>query len=127
MAATASAQYAYNGLGYAGAAPLGYAGAAYAGAPLGYAGAAYAGAPLGYAGAGLGYAASPLGAQLAYAPAYTGAYAQAAPLAYAQAAPLAVAPAHAAYALPPVQEIQEAPLVSQTVEAVEQHGYSVRY
>lgn len=72
---------------------------------LGYAG--LAGAPLAYAGAPLAYAGAPLG--------------------YA-AAPVAIAaPAPAAYALPPVREIAEAPIVETLVEPVEQHGYSVRY
>jgi hypothetical protein len=37
------------------------------------------------------------------------------------------APAAAAYALPPVQTINEAPIVEQTIEPVEQWGYKVAY
>ena len=52
----------------------------------------------------------------------------AAPAAVAAPAPVAIpAPAPVQYALPPAREIQEAPVVSQTVEPVEQHGYSIRY
>lgn len=76
--------------------------------------AGYAGLPLGYAGAPLAYAGAPLAAPIAYAGATI-------------AAPIAVAPAPAAYALPPVREIAEAPIVQTAVEPVEQHGYSVRY
>ncbi len=67
-----------------------------------------------YAGLPYPYAAAPLAA-----PAYAAAP-YAAPLTYA-------APAPVNYALPPPREIQEAPLVAQTVEKVEQHGYSIRY
>lgn len=62
-----------------------------------------------------------------YATGYPVAYG-AAPL--AAAAPVAYsipAPAPVNYALPPAREVQEAPLVSQSVEKVEQHGYSIRY
>merc|ERR1712029_178822 len=49
-----------------------------------------------------------------------------APVAYA--APAAIpAPVAVNYALPPAREVQEAPIVEQTVEPVEQHGYSIRY
>jgi len=66
---------------------------------------AYAGAPLAYAGAPLGYAAAHIAAP----------------------AVAVAAPAPAAYALPPVREIAEAPIVETAVEPVEQHGYSIRY
>lgn len=75
-------------------------------AGYGYAGpVAHAGLPYPYAAAGLPYAGG-----LPYA-----------------AAPAAYAPVPVNYALPPVREVAEAPLVSQTVEKVEQHGYSIRY
>merc|ERR1712039_71875 len=45
-----------------------------------------------------------------------------APAGYALPAPVA-----ANYVLPPAREVVEAPLVAQTVEKVEQHGYSIRY
>merc|ERR1712029_893231 len=49
-------------------------------------------------------------------------------LAYPYAAGVPVpAPAPVQYALPPPREVVEAPIVSQTVEKVEQHGYSIRY
>merc|ERR1712123_500778 len=54
-----------------------------------------------------------------------------APLAYA--APVAVAhaglglPEARAYALPPVRQVAEAPIVEQIVEPVEQWGYKVAY
>ncbi len=75
-------------------------------------------------------------ANLAYAPA--AAYAYAAPAAaygYAPAAAYAAAPAPvayaaaapAAYALPPTQVVNEAPVVEQVVEPVEQWGYKVAY
>jgi hypothetical protein len=71
----------------------------------------YAGLPL--AAAPLGYAGLPLAAPLGYA-----------------GLPLAAAPlahhAHA-YALPAVREVQEAPIIQQAVEPVEQHGYKIRY
>ena len=75
---------------------------------INYAHAGYYGAPIAHA------------APLAYAaPA-------AAPVAYA--APAAIpAPVATNYALPPAREIQEAPIVEQYVEPVEQHGYSIRY
>merc|ERR1711936_568366 len=85
--------------------------AGYAGLPVGYAGlpAGYAGLPAGYAGlpaAHAGYAGIP----------------------YPYAAPAAIpAPVPVNYALPPVREVEGAPIVSQTVEKVEQHGYSIRY
>merc|ERR1712013_257615 len=93
---------------------------------------------------------------LAYGGAYTGFAAPCpyaahgiAPAAYAAAAPIAAAPvavAHAAapvavaaapvglglpeaatYALPPVRQVAEAPIVEQIVEPVEQWGYKVAY
>merc|ERR1712013_214595 len=86
---------------------------------------------------------------LAYGGAYTGFAAPypyaahgIAPAAYAAAAPIAAAPvavAHAAapvglglpeaatYALPPVRQVAEAPIVEQIVEPVEQWGYKVAY
>merc|ERR1712172_374764 len=85
--------------------------AGYAGLPVGYAGlpAGYAGLPAGYAGlpaAHAGYAGIP----------------------YPYATPAAIpAPVPFNYALPPVREVEGAPIVSQTVEKVEQHGYSIRY
>jgi hypothetical protein len=107
-----------NGLAYGGA----YTGFA---APYPYA--AHGIAPAAYA----GLAAAPLGvAPAAYAPA---AYAPAAYAAAPIAAPLAVAhaglglPEARAYALPPVRQIQEAPIVEQIVEPVEQWGYKVAY
>merc|ERR1712021_255196 len=89
-----------------------------AGLPAGYAGlpAGYAGLPAGYAGLLAGYAGLP-----------------AAPAGYAgipcpYAAPAAIpAPVPVNYALPPVREVEGAPIVSQTVEKVEQHGCSIRY
>merc|ERR1711934_262984 len=89
--------------------------AGYAGLPVGYAGlpAGYAGLPAGYAGlpaAHAGYAGIP--------------YPYAAPAAIPAAIP---APVPVNYALPPVREVEGAPIVSQTVEKVEQHGYSIRY
>merc|ERR1711971_472945 len=83
--------------------------------PAGYAGlpAGYAGLPAGYAGlpaAHAGYAGIP--------------YPYAAPAAIPAAIP---APVPVNYALPPVREVEGAPIVSQTVEKVEQHGYSIRY
>ena len=117
VAAEADPVYAYaNGLTY-GAAYTGLAGAIPAAA-------AYHGAVL--------PAAAPVAAYAA-APAYTlpAAYAHAAPLApaaYAAAAPvIAAAPAASAYALPPVQTYNEAPIVEQIVEPVEQWGYKVAY
>ena len=92
----------------------------YAGLPAGYAGlpAGYAGLPAGYAGLPAGYAGLPV--------AHAGAYAAGIP--YPYAAPAAIpAPAPVNYALPPVREVEGAPIVSQTVEKVEQHGYSIRY
>merc|ERR1712037_118935 len=82
--------------------------AGYAGLPVGYAGlpAGYAGLPAGYAGLPAGYAGLP----------------------YPYAAPAAIpAPVPVNYALPPVREVEGAPIVSQTSEKVEQHGYSIRY
>jgi hypothetical protein len=62
----------------------------------------------------------------AAAPAY--AYAAAPAYAYAAAAPaVAVAAPAAAYALPPTQIVNEAPVVEQVVEPVEQWGYKVAY
>ena len=59
---------------------------------------------------------------------HAGAYAGALPYAHAgyYGAPLH-APVAVNYALPPAREVQEAPIVEQTVEPVEQHGYSIRY
>merc|ERR1711990_161191 len=86
-----------------------------AGLPAGYAGlpVGYAGLPAGYAGlpaAHAGYAGIP--------------YPYAAPAAIPAAIP---APVPVNYALPPVREVEGVPIVSQTVEKVEQHGYSIRY
>merc|ERR1711997_336553 len=72
--------------------------------------AGYAGLPVGYAGLHAGYAGIP--------------YPYAAPAAIPAAIP---APVPVNYALPPVREVEGAPIVSQTVEKVEQHGYSIRY
>jgi len=105
-----------NGLAYGGA----YTGFA---APYPYA--AHGIAPAAYA----GLAAAPVAAApVAVAPA---AYA-AAPIA-APIAPVAVAhaglglPEARTYALPPVRQVQEAPIVEQIVEPVEQWGYKVAY
>merc|ERR1712172_43400 len=86
--------------------------AGYAGLPVGYDGlpAGYAGLPAGCAGLPAGYAGIP--------------YPYAAPAAIPAAIP---APVPVNYALPPVREVEGAPIVSQTVEKVEQHGYSIRY
>ena len=96
--------------------------AGYAGLPVGYAGlpAGYAGLPAGYAGLPAGYAGLPA------------AHAGYAGIPYPYAAPAAIpaaipAPVPVNYALPPVREVEGAPIVSQTVEKVEQHGYSIRY
>merc|ERR1712161_178212 len=89
-----------------------------AGLPAGYAGlpAGYAGLPAGYAGLPAGYAGLPA------------AHAGYAGIPYPYAAPAAIpAPVPVNYALPPVREVEGAPIVSQTVEKVEQHGYSIRY
>ncbi|TRY70185.1 hypothetical protein TCAL_17272 [Tigriopus californicus] len=111
--------------GYAlNAAPLAAHGYALNAAPLAAQGYALNAAPLAAQGYALpavaaqGYAlnTAPLAAPQ-YAPQYSG-------LTYG-AAPVAAAPQ--AYALPPVKNIQEAPIVEQVVEPVEQHGYSVRY
>merc|ERR1712161_156196 len=68
-----------------------------------------AGLPAGYAGLPAGHAG------------YAG-------IPYPYAAPAAIpAPVPVNYALPPVREVEGAPIVSQTVEKVEQHGYSIRY
>merc|ERR1712113_462334 len=77
---------------------------------------------------------------LAYGGAYTGFAAPypyaahgIAPAAYAAAAPVAAAPVGlglpeaATYALPPVRQVAEAPIVEQIVEPVEQWGYKVAY
>jgi len=105
-AAVADPQVAYaNGLAYGGA----YTGFA---APYPYA--AHGIAPAAYA------AAAPVAA---------------APVAVAHAAPVAVAaapvglglPEAATYALPPVRQVAEAPIVEQIVEPVEQWGYKVAY
>ena len=45
----------------------------------------------------------------------------------AAAAPVVAAPVATNYALPPTRVTEEAPIVEQVVEPVEQHGYSVRY
>merc|ERR1712038_306957 len=79
----------------------------HSGLPYAYA----AGHPYAYAGAPLNYAAPIAAAPIAAAPI---------------AAPIP-APVATQYALPPPREVQEAPLVSQSVEKVEQHGYSIRY
>merc|ERR1712172_481925 len=96
--------------------------AGYAGLPVGYAGlpAGYPGLPAGYAGLPAGYAGLPA------------AHAGYAGIPYPYAAPAAIpaaipAPVPVNYALPPVREVEGAPIVSQTVEKVEQHGYSIRY
>jgi len=92
--------------------------AGYAGLPVGYAGlpAGYAGLPAGYAGLPAGYAGLPA------------AHAGYAGIPYPYATPAAIpAPVPFNYALPPVREVEGAPIVSQTVEKVEQHGYSIRY
>jgi hypothetical protein len=92
----------------------------HAGAYHGYAG--YA-APYAYAAHGIAPAAYAAAAPVAVA---------AAPAAYA-AAPVAVAhaglglPEARTYALPPVRQVQEAPIVEQIVEPVEQWGYKVAY
>merc|ERR1711990_1266940 len=93
-----------------------------AGLPAGYAGlpVGYAGLPAGYAGLPAGYAGLPA-AHAAYAGIP---YPYAAPAAIPAAIP---APVPVNYALPPVREVEGAPIVSQTVEKVEQHGYSIRY
>merc|ERR1712008_481030 len=81
--------------------------------------AGYAGLPAGYAGLPAGYAGLPA--------AHAG-YAGYAGIPYPYAAPAAIpAPVPVNYALPPVREVEGAPIVSQTVEKVEQHGYSIRY
>ena len=78
--------------------------------------AGYAGLPVGYAGLPAGYAGLPA------------AHAGYAGIPYPYAAPAAIpAPVPVNYALPPVREVEGAPIVSQTVEKVEQHGYSIRY
>merc|ERR1712051_295015 len=78
--------------------------------------AGYAGLPAGYAGLPAGYAGLPA------------AHAGYAGIPYPYAAPAAIpAPVPVNYALPPVREVEGAPTVSQTVEKVEQHGYSIRY
>jgi len=88
----------------------------------GYAGHAGFAAPYPYAAHGIAPAAY---AGLAHA-------APIAPLAYAPA-PVAVAhaglglPEARAYALPPVRQVAEAPIVEQIVEPVEQWGYKVAY
>jgi hypothetical protein len=81
-------------------------------APAAYAGYGHAVAPLGHAVAPLGYA-------------HGYGHAAVAPVAHATA--VHVAPAAHAYALPPVQTIQNAPVVSTVVEPVEQWGYKVAY
>jgi len=92
----------------------------HAGAYNGYAG--YA-APYAYAAHGIAPAAYAAAAPVAVA---------AAPAAYA-AAPVAVAhaglglPEARTYALPAVRQVQEAPIVEQIVEPVEQWGYKVAY
>merc|ERR1711997_684944 len=49
------------------------------------------------------------------------------PVGYAGLPAANPAPVPVNYALPPVREVEGAPIVSQTVEKVEQHGYSIRY
>merc|ERR1719445_2857637 len=77
------------------------------------------------------YAAAPLAAHATYAaaaPVAHATYAAAAPvIAPAVAAAPVVAPAASAYALPPTQIVNEAPIVEQVVEPVEQWGYKVAY
>merc|ERR1712127_500109 len=75
--------------------------------------AGYAGLPVGYAGLPAGYAGLPA------------AHAGYAGIPYPYAAPAAIpaaipAPVPVNYALPPVREVEGAPIVSQTVEKVEQ-------
>merc|ERR1711971_1257045 len=85
--------------------------------------AGYAGLPVGYAGLPAGYAGLPAG--YAGLPAAHGGYAG---IPYPYATPAAIpAPVPFNYALPLVREVEGAPIVSQTVERVEQHGYSIRY
>merc|ERR1711863_78783 len=55
------------------------------------------------------------------------AYAAGIPYAHLHAAPVVAPVAPVQYAVPPPREIQLAPAVAQTVEPVEQHGYSIRY
>lgn len=101
--------------------------------------------PAGYAGYGGLYGAGLGGLYGGYAGAYGGAYGYAGALAapayaglglgYAHgiAAPALAAPAIAApiapaqYALPAARVVAEAPLVTKTVEPVEQWGYKVKY
>merc|ERR1719348_2672734 len=77
------------------------------------------------------YAAAPIAAHATYAaaaPVAHATYAAAAPvIAPAVAAAPVVAPAASAYALPPTQIVNEAPIVEQVVEPVEQWGYKVAY
>ena len=79
----------------------------------------YAGAYGGYAG---GYGALPYAAP-AYAAAPVVAAAAPAPV----AAPVLAAPVPAQYAVPAARVIQEAPIVEQVVEPVEQWGYKIKY
>merc|ERR1711874_334540 len=93
------------------AVPAGYG---YAGHPI-----AHAGLP--YAHAGLPYPYAAGGAILPHT------VPEAKVIGQIAGAPVVPAPAALNYALPAPREIVEAPLVSQTVEKVEQHGYSIRY
>jgi len=77
---------------------------------------------------GVGALPYPYAAGVAAAPAV----AAAAPVAYAHNVPAAVShslglPEASSYALPPPRQIQEAPIVEQYVEPVEQWGYKVAY
>ena len=94
-----------NGLAYGGAYPAPYPYAAHGIAPAAYAG--LAAAPVAYAPAA--YAAAPIAAPLTVAHAGLG------------------LPEARTYALPPVRQVQEAPIVEQIVEPVEQWGYKVAY
>ena len=129
MAAEADPVYAYaNGLAYGGYALNGYAG--YAAHHVAPAYATYAAAtPVAHA---TYAAAAPVVAPATYAaaaPLAHATYAAAAPavVAPAVAAAPVVAPAASAYALPPTQIVNEAPIVEQVVEPVEQWGYKVAY
>ena len=104
--ASAAAQIPYNTYAAGIAAPYPYAAHGIAAAPV----AAYAAAPA--------VAAAPV--------------ADLTPRAIPHAVPAAVShslglPEAAGYALPPVRQVQEAPIVEQFVEPVEQWGYKVAY
>jgi hypothetical protein len=80
----------------------------------------YAAGLQGYAGLPIAHATLPYAAPIA-APV-------AAPvLAKTVAAPAVVAPVAKTYAVPAPRTIEEAPIVEQIPEKVEQHGYSIRY